>query len=232
MIPSELFGIIGTTFIFGLTSSLHCVTMCGPLIMTVKSTNQGQSSSPALYQIGRLLSYVLLGVVLGWMGKGANAIGSLGNIQGLSAILSFALLCLVGIGLVLRGKNLKFLPSFSKILTPIFSFLKRRNQMWALAFTLGLVSAFLPCGVLYPAYAVAFATGDIFSGGLVMAGFFFGTFPALFGFSIGIDWIQKNIQAKYVTFFGILLIAVSLGLLVLRVTHTIHSENCDHSSAM
>ena len=181
--------------------------------------------------MGRLISYALLGAALGWMGKGANALGEFKEIQGFSAILSLTLLCLVGLSLVFSERKLNFLPSFSKILSPILNYLKAKDQVWALGLALGLFSAFLPCGILYPAYAIAFASGNIVSGGLVMTGFFMGTFPTLFGLSFGIGWLQRHIQRKYVQSFGIALIVFSLIFLVLRLTHTVHSENCEHTES-
>jgi sulfite exporter TauE/SafE len=185
--------------------------------------------SAYLYQMGRLVSYTILGGILGWIGKGANAIGELKEIQGLAAILSLSLLFLAGVRLALHGKNIPFLPFFSKIFSLLFSYLKRKNQLWALGLSLGLFSAFLPCGVLYPAYAVAFASGSVMSGTLVMGGFFLGTFPALLSLSLGIGWLQRHVQPKYVTLVGIFIIFVSLVFLTLRVTHTVHSENCEHT---
>ncbi len=230
MIQPELWALITTTFIFGLSSSLHCVTMCGPLICVVQAQSNGKSSL-YLYQIGRLLSYALLGAMLGWLGKGANAIGEMKQIQSLSAILSLSLLCLVGLRLVFAKTKLTFLPSFNQILSPLFQYLKSKKLDWALGLTLGLFSAFLPCGILYPAYAVAFASGKISSGGLIMLGFFFGTFPTLFGFSLGIRWLQRRVEPKYAFYAGMALIVFSLLFLVLRVTHTVHSENCEHTDS-
>lgn len=230
MIQPELVGLITTTFIFGLSSSLHCVTMCGPLICVVQAQNNTKTSL-YLYQMGRLLSYALLGALLGWLGKGANAFGELKQIQSLSAILSLTLLCLVGLRLVFSKTKLNFLPSFNQILSPLFRYLKSKQLVWALGLTLGLFSAFLPCGILYPAYAVAFASGDIWSGGLIMLGFFLGTFPTLFGFSLGISWLQTKVQPKYAFYAGMILIVFSLLFLVLRVAHTVHSENCEHTDA-
>ncbi len=224
---TELIGLVTSTFLFGLTSSVHCVTMCGPLVCVIQAGNPNKVTS-ILYQIGRLTSYALLGGILGMIGKGANALGEMKEIQGLSAFLSLFLLGIVGIRLVFWNSKLAFFPSFQKYLTPLFNFFRERNQIWALGLFLGLLSSFLPCGILYPAYAVAFASGNLDSGTLVMVSFFLGTFPALFGFSMGIGWLQRNIQPKYTQYVGVALILVSLVFLVLRLTHTVHSENCEH----
>jgi sulfite exporter TauE/SafE len=227
MIGTEIWGVVTTAFFFGLTSSFHCVTMCGPLIGTVHSLHVSKST-PYLYQLGRIISYASLGGILGIMGKGANALGELKDLQGISAILSISLLAFAGIRLLTNAKPIHFLPSFQKLLSPLISFLRKHDMLSALGFVLGLVSAFLPCGVLYPAYAVAFATGHVWSGSLVMVGFFLGTFPALFGLSFGIQWFKENIPSRFVTYLGLALIIISMGFLMTRITHVFHSESCDH----
>ena len=227
MITIELTGIMFTSFIFGLTSSFHCLTMCGPLVGIVQS-GVTDKHAHILYQIGRMFSYVCLGGILGWFGKGANSFGDTAEIQNLAGYFSLFIVILFGIKLILDGKGLNFFPSFAKMMSPVLIYLRKKNQMWALGLLIGALSAFLPCGVLYPAYAVSFATGDLTSGSLVMLAFYSGTFPALFGLGLGLKWIKVHIQAKYVTYFGLFLILISLFFLTLRVFHPIHSENCDH----
>ena len=66
--------------VFGLVSSLHCVTMCGPLIAVASAPLQASSAEgkggfrPLMgwqisYQIGRGITYITIGVILGFAGR-------------------------------------------------------------------------------------------------------------------------------------------------------------------
>jgi sulfite exporter TauE/SafE len=73
-------------FLLGLTGSLHCVGMCGPLMLA--AGNGGRWQSAFAYQSGRILIYVFLGLILGSFGLGMR----LWNAQSTIALLSGGLL--------------------------------------------------------------------------------------------------------------------------------------------
>src|ERR1039458_4929366 len=52
-------------FIMGLAGSLHCILMCGPLVL---STKPGWYDR-LIYQAGRIISYLIIGVIFGALGK-------------------------------------------------------------------------------------------------------------------------------------------------------------------
>ena len=54
-----------TAFILGLAGSLHCAAMCGPLALALPSPAASQAGfvfSRVAYNLGRLVTYCLLGV--------------------------------------------------------------------------------------------------------------------------------------------------------------------------
>ncbi|WP_108978270.1 sulfite exporter TauE/SafE family protein [Leptospira ryugenii] len=221
----ESLGLLGSAFLFGLTSSVHCVAMCGPIVSLL------QKSAPKnqvffLHQSGRLFSYLLMGIFLASLGKGANSFGSLVEIQNIAGILSILMIIMLGFQYLVRGKSIN---AFSRI----YAFLQNRlrNDKHSIhwdRFLLGSLSAFLPCGILYPAYAMSFATGEISMGLMVMLSFFIGTVPALFGFSLGFRTFASVLGPRYVRYLGVVMVVVALGFSSYRLMHPTHSESCAH----
>src|SRR4051812_30599843 len=63
---------IVTGFILGLLGSMHCIGMCGPIALAIPVVNRTIYSKVLgilLYNLGRVLTYALLGLVFGFMGK-------------------------------------------------------------------------------------------------------------------------------------------------------------------
>ena len=75
-------------FITGILSSLHCIGMCGPIVMgcvtsqkpvqislsggtTIESSKVGLFTPHLLYNSGRVISYSIVGVTAGFIGAGA-----------------------------------------------------------------------------------------------------------------------------------------------------------------
>ena len=77
---------------FGFLSSLHCVQMCGPIVLSYSvaaNAAQGRRSFLGLhlaYNAGRCLSYMLLGVIAGFAGGAMGWVGQLAGFQNAAAI--------------------------------------------------------------------------------------------------------------------------------------------------
>ena len=59
-------------FLMGLLGSVHCIGMCGPLVMALplsNKTNLQKWGALFLYHFGKICSYSLLGVLLGLFGS-------------------------------------------------------------------------------------------------------------------------------------------------------------------
>ena len=62
----------GIAFALGLLGSLHCAAMCGPLMLALPVSSGGAGRFIAgriFYQLGRITTYCLLGMVAGLIGK-------------------------------------------------------------------------------------------------------------------------------------------------------------------
>src|SRR5690606_23689893 len=110
-------------FFTGLFGSLHCVVMCGPLVMALPFQGKPWYSflQKLVYQLGRILTYAILGFI-------AGSIGSIFNILGLQQTLSIvtgALLIAIAF-FHFSGKKLTwFNKAQQKVFTPIATFLGR-----------------------------------------------------------------------------------------------------------
>ena len=93
--------LVTSMFVLGLATSLHCVGMCGPMIVTyaVKSGRDDSwlaSVAPNLaYQAARILSYVLVGAVLGAIGSAFDLTG----IRPWILVLAGAFMFILGLGM-------------------------------------------------------------------------------------------------------------------------------------
>lgn len=157
--------------LLGLTSIPHCAAMCGPLSGFACSRST-QRRAPLRYQLGRTLSYGLAGALAG----GAGHVVLHAIAPGVVAFSLFALLaasaCLLvaRVLLVPRRQTGELVQLASKPRPrSLAALLMRLAPSDAAAF--GLLSVFLPCGVLGAALLLAAASGDARSGATAMVAF-------------------------------------------------------------
>lgn len=170
-----------TAFLLGLAGSLHCAGMCGPLALALPTTGRGFGgllTGRLAYNLGRLATYSLLGVLFGLLGKSLSLIG-------IQRWVSLAAGGLILAGLLLSTRLGVGTPMIKAVvwLKSGFGALLRRRTFAALGM-LGLLNGWLPCGLVYAACAGAAATGGIASGLAYMALFGFGTLPLMLGIGL------------------------------------------------
>lgn len=209
-----------SAFILGFLGSLHCIGMCGPIaLMLPVSRNQPikKSLQIALYNIGRILTYVLIGLVFGLLGE---SVATFGFQQQLSIIIGAIML----LSVILPQKQLrKFKVSkpFYKVVTKVkaemgASFKKKSLDTF---FYLGFLNGFLPCGLVYMAVFASIATADLGFSALYMGLFGLGTVPMMAGVIYAKDFAQNVLKLNLrqiipyaVALIGILFILRGLGL--------------------
>jgi len=190
----ETIDIVSIITIAFLGSFGHCIGMCGGIVIAYSSTKIDQhwgkikqATSHLFYSFGRVLTYVVLGAMFGYLGGvvtfNNTANGILWLVAGIAMILA---------GLSLLGKT-KFLTmiehSFSKSTWYQQNFKALlQNQSLLSFFLLGMLNGLLPCGFVYFFAITAASTADPLYGALVMLIFGLSTIPALFslGFFVGI----------------------------------------------
>ena len=163
-------------FMIGLLGSVHCVGMCGPLAFGVPSLRSGWFYlvlDKLLYQSGRIISYCILGVLIGLLGR---QIWLAGLQQGVS-ILSGLLIILAALSRIFK---FSLSNSSSILLKPFNAMFSYALQHRANHLIIGLINGFLPCGFVYLAMAGALNTGAIPSAISYMFWFGLGTTPLMF----------------------------------------------------
>lgn len=203
-----------SAFLLGFAGSLHCVIMCGPLLILIGANQNFSILSQLFYHISRILCYGLLGILVAIIGKGFQL--SFGH-QFL-AVLMGTLLCLVGIQRLFAHSffefRLKGLDQISTSLTRLFF-----KPTIAHVGLRGFLNGFLPCGLVYVALSGAFLTHSPFEGFLFMLAFGMGTTPILFSLLFFKPFYEKFVQLQLakiipliIILFGALLIIRGLGI--------------------
>jgi sulfite exporter TauE/SafE len=207
-----------SALMLGLAGSLHCIGMCGPLMLALHGGGADQHwGKAAAYQLGRILTYTALGVFFGLAGKGMA-------LAGLQQVLSIAAgIFMVGFA-VLAWRIERILNSWA--LVQRWSAWLQKNMGVLLAqkypnasFAFGMLNGLIPCGLVYAALAGAIASSGPVEGALFMSFFGLGTAPLMvatnvLGRHFGVSVRQKfqKIQPVLLLVSGILLIQRGLHL--------------------
>ena len=204
-------------FLMGLIGSVHCIGMCGPLVMALpiaKQTNFQKWQSILLYHAGKISSYTILGILLGLFGSQLPLYGVQEN---LSIVMGSIMLLYVVY--VFVNKPI-FIPSFLQF-NLLYTFIVKKmgllfkSKNRAVFYFIGILNGLLPCGMIYVALTSALATQNILQGGLIMTFFGIGTMPALIMVAVGGQYFGINIRKKIQNLLPIFIFTVGV-LLILR----------------
>jgi len=171
-----------TAIVMGLAGSLHCVGMCSPLAMAVTS-QRPFISNKILYNLGRIFTYGLLGMVAATFGS----VISLGPFRDIISFATGGFFLLMGLGGISGVK----IPLITSSIHRMTSWLKGHFSYWlqrkdkGAVVLLGILNGLLPCGLTYIAMTYCFILPGIQDGFLFMVAFGFGTWPVMFG----LPWI-------------------------------------------
>jgi len=209
-----------SALIFGFLGSFHCVGMCGPIafMLPVDRNNVYKKISQILlYHSGRLLSYSIIGLVFGIIGKGLYLFGFQ---QQLSIIIGIAMIVVVLIPYKTFNKYNFSKPVYkiiSKVKSSLGTALKKRTPDTFL--TIGFLNGFLPCGLVYMAVFGAIASGNALQGSIYMLFFGIGTIPLMTSAIYFSNFLKGAMRQKiqkaipvFVIIIGALFILRGLGL--------------------
>lgn len=192
-------------FVVGVLTSIHCVGMCGGIMLsqslTNESTNKFQAIKPAiLYNIGRVISYTILGGI----------IGTLGSVLSLSIKTQAALQLFAGLFMIIMGFNMAGFSLFRKLQIKLpWSFCSVKNKPKT-PFMVGILNGLMPCGPLQTMQLYALGTGSSFKGALSMFIFALGTVPLMLTFGAVSGLLSKGYTKKILKFSGVLVIVLGL----------------------
>lgn len=170
-----------SALVAGVTGSLHCGLMCGPLACApLPKAGAGRGRVALAWHAGRVTAYVLVGALLGALGSGVARVLTL-SVQPWLPWVMAAGLVVTALDL---GRHLKPLPGVAQ--------LSRLLARWGAklppagrAVALGAATPFLPCGLLYGIFLAALATGSAWGGAVVLFAFSLGAVPMLAGVQLG-----------------------------------------------
>lgn len=197
-------------FFIGLIASVHCVGMCGPLMLAlpVKGGSWLRHLGPQLlYQCGRILIYSLLGGLLGMLGAGAVFKGW----QQYTSLLTGGLLLLLAFFYFIQRFGFGHRSYGNAFIQPLLNKMGYWLRRPGGHFMVGILNGFLPCGMVYLALATALNTGSPLNGGLFMASFGLGTMPLLLlTTTFGRYFMGRHLKMRFASLLPILFLVMGI----------------------
>ncbi|OWY21325.1 sulfite exporter TauE/SafE family protein [Sphingobacteriales bacterium UPWRP_1] len=196
-----------TAFTLGLLGSFHCVGMCGPIALALPYRGNSywvSALNVLLYNVGRAITYSLLGALLGLAGKG---VALSGYQQALSVAIGVLLLlmALLSVNFESRVQQIGVVKHFTGRVKKMLAKLLQSNGSLTML-GIGILNGFLPCGFVYLGLAGALTTSGILHGALFMALFGLGTIPAMMSVSLLGNVISLNLRKKIQQALPVLLV--------------------------
>ena len=186
-----------TSFIIGLLASVSsCLAIVGGLVLSlsakISQDEVNDTKTFLLFHLGRLISFAILGGVLGLIG---SAIGISFTFEAILGFVASLVMLLLGLNLVgLFAKNKVALPS--GIFQKSSSVFRRIEHQTFTPLVIGFGTFFLPCGFTQAMQIAAIASGSFISGMLIMFAFALGTLPMLVLLSFGSASLAHGKQAS------------------------------------
>lgn len=197
-----------TSFIIGLVASVSsCLAVVGGLVLSLSATvarDKVSDTKPMiLFHGGRLISFAVLGGILGVIG---SAIGISFTVTAILGILASVVMIVLGLNLAgVFEKNMITLPP------GVFGFFRRMEHETIAPFLVGVSTFFLPCGFTQAMQVAALSSGSFLSGLLIMTAFALGTLPMLALLSFGSASLA---QSKHASLFlksaGVLVVGLGV----------------------
>lgn len=211
---NEIYVSIISGLSIGFLGSFHCIGMCGPIALSLPVRSYSGVHKYAgifSYNIGRAVTYSVLGLIFGFL-------GSRFRLWGFQQAISIAAGVLILLFIFSRFTLSSRIPWLGKINQKVqkgMSQMLRSSDRPTPLFPLGLLNGLLPCGLVYVAIAAAIATMDTLQGVLLMFSFGLGTIPvmaALMSFGHLVSVKARQTLNKAVPYF----VGVMAVMLILR----------------
>lgn len=225
-------------FVIGFLGGGHCIGMCGGIMaalsFSVPATKPARRWRILLsYNLGRIGSYTLIGVIAGALGYQLSA----GH--GLSVLRIIAGLLLIAMGLYLANwwRGLTHLEKAG-------GFVWRRIQplgrglmpvkSTGSALLLGMVWGWLPCGLVYTALAYGLSQATVTGAAGVMLAFGLGTLPAVLASGVFAERMKAMMRHRGLRLtMALLIMLFGVWTMAGAVQHSLHGDHSgmDHSGA-
>ena len=192
-------------FTVGVLTSIHCVGMCGGIMLSQSinkdSKSKFDSIKPALlYNAGRVVSYTILGGI----------VGALGSVLSLTPSVKAGLQIFAGVFMIIMGLNMSGYSLFRKFNIKLPWSACNLKKKPKTPFLVGVLNGLMPCGPLQTMQLYALGTGSAFNGALSMLLFSLGTVPLMLTFGSLSGFISKGNTKSLLKFSGILVVVLGI----------------------
>ena len=200
-----------TAFTIGILGSLHCVGMCGPIALTLPyqaKSKAGTLLNILLYNTGRSMSYMLIGIIPGLLGWSVFISGYQKSLSvGIGLLL--IVIALFSFNMEKQIVKIPFYIRFNSWLHNQFTRQLQKNNRFTFL-SIGWLNGFLPCGLVYMGVAGALTQSSIFGGIGYMFFFGLGTFPLMLALSISGNRMTFKFRSILLKVFPLLLFCFGL----------------------
>lgn len=184
--------------ILGIAGSFHCIGMCGPIAIALPGSPDvsiyAYIRGRLLYNIGRILTYVLVGVIVG-IGGSVIVLAGMGKYLSIGA--GIAMIAMAVVQLALRrdvipmGLLYKISKPFNRSIRALFA-----SGSSASLFAIGLLNGLLPCGLVATALVGSLTAGSVWGAGMFMLFFGVGTLPAMLLTAFGNSFLSISVRSR------------------------------------
>jgi sulfite exporter TauE/SafE len=208
--------ILLSALVLGIMGSFHCAGMCGPIAIALPlhgNTILQKIFGGTLYNLGRTLTYGIMGALFGMLGQGIHLLGFQQNISvvmGALMIISVLFPALFRNQFSLEKSWFSVVGKLKKSIGKLFAV-----RSFSSLFFIGLLNGLLPCGLVYIAIAGAIGTGSATQGTFYMILFGLGTIPMMLGISVAGNMMGLALRNKINKIIPVLVIVVGM-LFILR----------------
>ena len=206
----------GGIFLIGLVAGTSsCLAVTGGLLLALaaKHNEMHQAETPREkfrpllhFNIGRLISYFVLGGFIGVLGQSIILTTKMSGYMSIGVAFIMLYLALTILEILPKGS---FPVRPPKKLSHWIHDLSESDHP-AAPFTLGAFTFFLPCGFTQSLQLVALASGNFLTGGLIMLVFALGTLPSLIGLSAVSSTAKGNFSRMFLHFSGTLVLILAI----------------------
>jgi sulfite exporter TauE/SafE len=203
--------ILISAFVLGIMGSFHCAGMCGPIAIALPlhgNSVVGKIFGGTLYNLGRTITYGVMGMLFGLLGQGVAMIGFQ---QKISVIMGSLMIISILFPALFRNQYSMSKSWFSvvgKLKSTIGTMFSIRS--YPSLFFIGMLNGLLPCGLVYMAIAGAIGTGSVGMGTLYMILFGLGTIPMLLGISLAGNLLSLAVRKRINKLIPVLVVVVGI----------------------
>ena len=202
----------GTAAFIGIIASLStCLAIVGGLVLSISANyaKKGDAWKPqTMFHVGRLVSFFVLGGVIGAIGS-TFKLGMTGNL--VLGLIVAVIMLILGINLLdvfhaTKRLQLAMPKSFSNAVRNL-----SKTSHWVTPLLVGAATFFLPCGFTQSMQIYTLGTGSFTTGAFTMLAFALGTLPVLAALSFGAFTIShKPWKGVFFKAAGLVVVALAI----------------------